>query len=376
MFNEGIKMKRKVLILRNFASEVNIDSYNLQEIGMGKAFVKRGMDCDVVYYNNKENFQETIYTFKGSSLTVKWTKGIKFMSNSIYYSLLSKKKLNKYDIVISTEYNQIMTLLLTLLCGEKVYLYHGPYRDNNNKFIQRLYDIIAVPIIKNKVAKVTTKSNLAKEYLKKKGFDYIETVGVGLDIDRFNTPTNSNDSVPYNKSLKNKNLLYVGVLEDRRNIEFLLRTFAKLVKTHPGYTLNIVGSGARQDVARYLYLAKDLNVVNRINYITKLKQNELRSLYERCDLFLFPTSYDIFGMVLLESMYFSLPVISTLNGGSDSLIDDYNGLILNELDESLWVHHIEEIINSENKGKEMGRRANRTITEKFTWGNVVKAIIS
>ncbi|NCT37352.1 glycosyltransferase family 1 protein [Bacillus sp. EB93] len=177
-------MTDRVLITRNFANKVNINSYNLQEIGLGKALVREGFNCDIIYYSDGETFDEIIYESEKRKLTIKWTKAVKFMSNSIFHSILNKSVLNKYDFIISTEYNQIMTFLLTLICPGRVYLYHGPYQDNNNKIVQKVYDMFLTPIIKKRIAKVFTKSDLANDYLKSKGFKNVKTIGVGLDIER------------------------------------------------------------------------------------------------------------------------------------------------------------------------------------------------
>ncbi|SUV02275.1 sugar transferase, glycosyl transferase family 4 [Priestia megaterium] len=369
-------MNKKVLIIRNFASKVNIDSYNLQEIGLGKAFVNKGFECDVIYYHDSNSFEEVIYESENRNLTIKWTKAIKFMSNSIYYSLLKKSRLDQYDIIISTEYNQVMTLLLSVLCGDKVYLYHGPYKDNNHNFLQKIYDQIAAPIITKKIAKTFTKSNLANDFLKTKGFKNVKTVGVGLDIDKLNA-SNDKNRFPELKetSSTTQNLLYVGVLEDRRNIEFMFNVFSKLVQVRTEARLTLVGNGKKEDLERYFQLAKELNIDGHITHIKQVKQSELKALYQKSDLFLFPTSYDIFGMVLLESMYFHLPVISTLNGGSETLINGNNGMVLDKLNEDLWVEKIYNVLCNLELRKQIGENAHTKILTEFTWDKIVNKMI-
>ncbi|NCT37354.1 glycosyltransferase [Bacillus sp. EB93] len=92
------------------------------------------------------------------------------------------------------------------------------------------------------------------------------------------------------------------------------------------------------------------------------------------NLFLFPTSYDIFGMVLLESMYFRLPVISTFNGGSQSLINQNNGVVLNNLDENKWVETVYDLIINQDSKNELGKKAQEQIINSFTWDKIVKKI--
>ncbi|AYA78078.1 glycosyl transferase [Bacillus sp. Y1] len=369
-------MNKRVLIIRNFASEVNISSYNLQEIGLGKALVRRGYNCDVVYYSDKNTSDELIYEENGKKLIVKWTKAKKIMSNSIYYSLLKKSLLNQYDIILTTEYNQIMTFLLSILCPNKLYLYHGPYRDNNHKLIQKVYDLFFTPIISKRISKVFTKSDLAKDYLKNKGFKDVRTIGVGLDTERLEENINKEGNMDLGIKFNSMNLLYVGVLEDRRNIDFLFLIFSLLLKKNPNINLFIVGDGKKEDTDRYFELADKLKIKKYITHIKELQQSQLKYLYENVDLFLFPTNYDIFGMVILESMYCKLPVISTFNGGAQTLINIENGVIIDQFNEELWVEVIYKILMDPELRERLSKNAYKKIIEGFTWDKIVNKILS
>ncbi|MFC7371383.1 glycosyltransferase family 4 protein [Fictibacillus iocasae] len=371
-------MGKKVLIIRNFASEVNIDSYNLQEIGMGKAFVKRGYDCDVIYYNNK-NFDQMVYQHNQHKLTVKWTKAIKFMSNSIYLSLLNKRELKGYDMIISTEYNQIMTFLLSVYCKDTLYLYHGPYRDNNNKLIRSLYDAFLTPIIARNIKKVYVKSELAKEYLFEKGFQEISTIGVGLDIEKIEEDSNIRKDLLENIRAQlrdKKNLLYIGRLEEARNTSFLIKLIAEVSKFVSNINLVLIGEATSEDLKKYLDLIRELNVEKNIIHIPKLRQSELKYIYKEMDIFLFPSNYDIFGMVLLESMYYQLPIISTLNGGSQTLLKNNNKYIMDNLEIKTWSKMILGILNDSSLKEELRNSAKKNILKNYTWDNIVNKILS
>ena len=62
-----------------------------------------------------------------------------------------------------------------------------------------------------------------------------------------------------------------------------------------------------------------------------MEQKYLSDVYNLADFFLLPTKYEIFGMVLLEAMYYKTVVLTTDNGGSSTLIDNgRNGYILQD----------------------------------------------
>lgn len=342
-----VNKMENILYLRNFASEVNPNSYNLQEIGLGKAFVSKGYNCDVVYYTTQKKKRcEEIFKTDDKKLTLIWMNGYKVLSNSIYFKVLSRKFLNKYDLIITTEYNQFMTPLLCLLAPEKTVLYHGPYQESGNQLVRSLYDIFFKPILLKRLKHSFVKSELARDYLAKKGLNNIKTIGVGLDQLNLIQDKQMNFDIKDKLLTLNgkKVLLYIGKLEERRNITLLLKIFKKIIDVNNGFSLLIVGDGETRDTSRYWDYIYNNNLQNHIVYFSKVKQNELWQIYSTSDLMIFPTTYDIFGMVLLESMFFQVPVISSVNGGAITLIENnVNGFIVDSVDENVWSNKIMEI---------------------------------
>ncbi|OYS90938.1 glycosyl transferase family 1, partial [Limosilactobacillus reuteri] len=115
---------RKILYVRSGPYKVNLNGYNLQEIGLGKAFCKKGYDFDILYYSD-ENKIELIDTPQ-NNLRILWCKGIRLLRSGVYPKILKKEFLKKYDYIIVSEYSQIMAVLLSGL-HSNVYVYNGPY---------------------------------------------------------------------------------------------------------------------------------------------------------------------------------------------------------------------------------------------------------
>ncbi|AUO05404.1 glycosyl transferase [Paenibacillus sp. lzh-N1] len=378
----------KILYLRNFASKVNGASYNLQEVGLGKALVRKGYDCDIVYYNDrKETHLEQVYRHAGCTLRIIWLHGFKFLSNSIYRDVLKDSFLAAYDLVITTEYNQIMTYLLSRKCPDKLALYHGPYRDNTHALIRKLYDVMLLPKVTKSLRRTYVKSDLAKRYLENKGFNNVITIGVGLDRSNVERGFNSDDNSgarEENREVANELrrigdrpvLLYVGVLEERRNIRFMLSTFKRVLQKHPGCLLLMVGNGRKIDTDRYWAYAQQLGLTDRIIHFPRVEQRHLWQIYGAADVMLFPTQYDIFGMVLLESMLFRVPIISSVNGGSVTLIEDgVSGVMLRSFSEEEWAGRIGTLLEDAELRQSLAEKAFLTI-ERMSWDRIADEIVS
>lgn len=132
-------------------------------------------------------------------------------------------------------------------------------------------------------------------------------------------------------------------------------------------------SGYVNEIFNY---AKDKNVINNIVYEKSINHNSVKALYRKCDVFLLPTRYEIFGMVLLEAMYFGIPTITTLNGGSSVLIKDgQNGYICEEDDTKKWVESINKVIDNKQIRKDIKEKSMKFIKENYTWNCLVEKFI-
>ena len=112
---------------------------------------------------------------------------------------------------------------------------------------------------------------------------------------------------------------------------------------------------------------EELGIKDRVIYKESLEQKYMPAVYQACDAFLLPTRYEIFGMVLLEAMYYGLPVFTTYNGGSSTLVNESNGVVINSLDVSEWSGKISQVLTDENRCVEIGKSAHQTIADNYTW---------
>lgn len=90
----------------------------------------------------------------------------------------------------------------------------------------------------------------------------------------------------------------------------------------------------------------ELGIKNRVIYKESLEQKYMPTVYQLCDAFSLPTRYEIFGMVLLEAMYYGLPTFTTYNGGFSTLMNQENGVIINSMDVNEWSKKIIQVLTS------------------------------
>lgn len=363
----------KILIVRMWPDELNINNYNCQELGLAKALVKNGHQCDIVLYTKKiEKKDEVIECEDNRKIHIYYLTAKKILKNSFFNNRLYRI-IKEYDIVQTAEYDQISNLLLNKRTRGRLVVYHGPY---SSKFtigynIKCIFsDILYFFNNKYKNVRCLAKSNLAKDLLNSKGFYNVETVGVGLDVSKFEKMDIPNDDFVKKLYIDKKQqglkyLLYIGKIEKRRNILFLIDLLSK--NKNKNIKLIIIGNGKQKYKEKCFKYAKKMGVYDKIIYREKVEQEMIKGIYKCSDVFVLPTEYEIFGMVILEAMYLGIPVVTTLNGGSSTIIENkINGVICN-LDVSKWNFEINKLLNDNEYWKKISENASNKIKKQYIW---------
>ena len=367
----------RFLIIRTFPTILDPNGYNIQEIGFAKALVRAGHVCDVVLFNGSNGDEIKKISVEGTDgglVTIYMRHGFGILKNGFFPGL--KGLVKDYDVLQVHEYDQISSWKYYAFCKDKrVVIYHGPYYDSYNKgynFKCKVFDNVFLRIKDNRETLCFTKSRAAGEFLKGKGFKNVYPIGVGLDLDNFSAVTQSADVNEELLPPDKWNMIYVGKIEPRRNSYLLLDIIRKLYDRHPEMHLTVIGGGEKAYLDEWKRKAQPLMETGALTYVEKMSQQELRGIYEHADLMLFPSNYEIFGMVLLEAMYFDLPIISSDNGGSDTLITDgYDGVVVRSFEVDAWVNAISLLHDDLDKYNEIRNNLANKDHSIYTWDGIV-----
>lgn len=367
----------KILIVRTFPNIINSHQYNMQEIGLAKALVRKGHTCDIVLYNgnSKDEIEYIPVSCNGVSqnICIYRLRGFNILKNGFFPSL--GKLMKNYDVIQVHEYDQITSWMNYAWRKKPIVIYHGPYYHEFNKgynFKCKIFDTLFLKLKHNKNVVCMAKSELAADFLRKKGFKRVENVGVGLDLDNFEKGNKElEEKIAVNKD--KINVIYVGKIEERRNSLFLLQVMQEICNNNPRINCIVIGDGNKEYVETFMCKAKPLIESGRMQYFARASQCQLAEIYKNTQLMLFPSCYEIFGMVLLEAVYFGLPVITSKNGGSDIIAQSEDtGLIVDSLTQEAWIEAVEKFINKlTNKQSESNK-----YRIDISWDYIVNKFIS
>lgn len=371
----------KILIIKTFPGEIKTKkiTYNLQEIGLAKSLIRKGHKCDIMCCADGKPRVSNFVFGENQTIKIYAVKSRTILKNGFLKD--ADNILKQYDILHMSEYNQLYTWHLSKKYSDKAIIYHGPYYSAFNKkynLMAKIFDMFFVDRYRKLNTFFITKSILAEKYLKKKNLKNVTTVGVGIDEEMLSC--NKSDKCNFYYRLSDFDhkfkMLYVGKIEKRRNTLFIIDILKKLVDNGLDVGLVLIGKGCnyRDEVFEKI---KKLNLENNVLYEETLEQKFLKKVYEKCDLFLLPTYYEIYGMVLLEAMYFGLPTVTTLNGGSSMLINDsFNGFICPNDDLNKWASIIRDIYENKYDLKTISKNASDTIKNDFTWDSLADKFIA
>ena len=295
----------KILIIKDVPGEIKAQrmTYNIQEIGLALALNKKGHQCDVMSISDNNQFSKNEVCIDNQKITIYSVKAFVALKNGWLKNI--DAILNSYDIIQVCEYNQIYTWHLAKKYQHKMVCYHGPYycdfNHNYNK-MAKVFDMFFVNRYRKLNTCFITKSGLAKEYLNSKGLGNVHSVGVGLGTSFLHNITN--EELPELAPIKEMNclkLLYIGVIEPRRNSLFMLDLLNELKIKGVNFKLIMIGR-YKNEVYKNVFNARihELGLFDYIYYIPRVEQKFLSKVYANTDIFLLPTVYDIYGMVLLE----------------------------------------------------------------------------
>jgi len=172
----------------------------------------------------------------------------------------------------------------------------------------------------------------------------------------------------------NKPIIFsLGRLVYYKGFEFLI----KAMKYVDAYLI-IGGDGPLKQ--KLENLIKELNLSNKVFLIGKIKNEEIGSYYQACDIFCLPSieRSEAFGLVQVEAMFFGKPIVSTnIKGSGVSWVNQHKitGLIVEPKNHLALANALNTLIKDEKLRKRLGKNAKKRAKEMFHIEIVSKKIL-
>jgi len=174
-----------------------------------------------------------------------------------------------------------------------------------------------------------------------------EVIPTGVDVDRFHKDVDGS-AIRKRYGLEDKKvILHLGRIAWEKNIDLVLRGFARLIEQEPDARLLLVGEGpAKKHVQK---LAVDLGVESNVIFTGFVPDSELPQFYAACDVITLASKFETQGLVILEAMAVGKPASGIRYRAVAEIIKDgENGFLFEETPES-WSHATMKLLKEPEK---------------------------
>lgn len=187
----------------------------------------------------------------------------------------------------------------------------------------------------------------------------------GVDHNLFK-PIKNNIKEKYMISDNEKLLLFIARLVPLKNLLFLIRTLAEVVKERENVKLLIVGEGPLEKQTQAW--VKKLKVEEHVIFAGRVQNEQLPQYYSAADIFVMSSTYENFPNAILEAMSCELPVVATKVGGIPMQIKEgVNGFLVESGNVEQFKKKLIFLLDNEFLAKEIGERNRQEVKEKYSW---------
>jgi phosphatidylinositol alpha-mannosyltransferase len=213
-------------------------------------------------------------------------------------------------------------------------------------------------------------SRPAANFINKHFSSTYDIIPNGIDLNHF-----SPNVVPFPEYQDGKiNILFVGRLEKRKGLEYLLKAYGLIKPDHPNCRLIVVGPGKRTR-SKYEKEAIEEGLSDLI-FTGSVDYNQLARYYKTADIFVAPaTGHESFGIVLLEAMATGKPVVaSNISGYASVITNGSEGILVPPKQEVPLAQAITSLMKNPELRLIMGQKGLVTASN-FGWDKVSRRVM-
>jgi glycosyltransferase involved in cell wall biosynthesis len=165
-------------------------------------------------------------------------------------------------------------------------------------------------------------------------------------------------------------VLFIGRLVFYKNVEILIEAFRLLSKESNPAQLVIVGDGPMKEYL--ISLTKEFGISNNVIFLGSVSNDEKVEYLRKCSALALPSTFEGFGLVILEAFIMRKPVLVSNIKPFDEIVDDnLNGYLISPDDYHAWAQKIKQLIPDKDKCREMGEAGYIKYKEKFDFTKAI-----
>ena len=366
----------KVLLVTNIPNPYRIPLFNK----LGKALSKKGHELRVLFgaetyagRQHKNDYSQVTFDYAFLKHKSRLVEKLVKPSMQTYRGLSSEVRKNKPDQIIVIGYSlaTMKLWLLSFFMGFELIIWGGTIpsspeaRSKKRTLIRK--------ILVSRASRFLAYGTEAARYFESLGCspDRIYHAYNTVDVDFFSAiekNTDSREGAPFH-------LTYLGYLNQRKGVHILIEVIEKLAQQRADFVLDILGSGEERKNLEQLVSQKQLS--KHVVFHGFKQKHELPPYLAQSDLFLFQTTFDIWGLVLNEAMAAGICCMSSKNAGAtaDLIVHGESGFAIDFEQTEEVAALIHSLLNNKDQREAIGHHASERIIRNFNLDITVQGFL-
>lgn len=362
----------KIIIITMGRTSINQGKfYNLQDMGLAKALVKRGHSVEL--YNFVCGDKDEIL-YLSPELTVSYLHAKSIGIHTLHtFDFITEDA----NAVVCYSDNQLLYRNVVKQCKNKGVLlipYVGVVGSHNrNKIVSIVLDLLIPNKRIYQTQHVLAKTPAVKSEMQSLGIPQVTIAPACLDLEAVQSNYNDVDRNEVREQLgvatDAKMILFIGRMIEEKRPEDMLTIFLMVREKMPDASLVMIGKGILLE--KTMQLCKEYGLDHSCRIIPQISNEEIWRYYIAADVFVNLNKVEIFGMSLLEAMYYECPVVAWHAPGPDYIFTDGKTAYLCDSSEKI-ADRIVEILKE--RPKDLVLEAKQHVGMHFTWNSTAEII--
>jgi len=351
---------------------------------ISKALAKQGHEVTVFTTNvlsrdrlfcseQNPNYCEGVKVYYFNNIVYKPSVHVYF-SNELVRAI--KKSISDYDIVHVHEYRSYISLVVNYYANKHklplILQTHGQLpRTGSWKRLKWIYDILFGYRLLRTASRVIALSKVEAEQYRSMGVpeEKIAIIPNGVDLSEYDNLLSKGEfkkrfNIPEDKKI----ILYLGRIHRIKGIDFLVKAYAYLKRKMNCNDAILVIAGPDDGYLNEVKsLTYDLSVSDSILFTGPLYGKDKLEAYVDADVYVLPSRYETFPIVVLEAYACGKPVIASGVGGlKDLVVNGETGLLFETGNHIQLAEKILYLLNNSDDALRMGLNGRRFVEENYS----------
>ncbi|WP_026558748.1 glycosyltransferase family 4 protein [Bacillus sp. J37] len=169
-------------------------------------------------------------------------------------------------------------------------------------------------------------------------------------------------------------LLGIGRLVKEKGFHILIEAFSQIHRQYPTLKLVLAGSGPYENELKRI--SKLYKLDSKVIFVGFLNEIERNTLLSKCEIVVIPSLYEPFGIVALEGLAASKPVLAFKTGGLKEIVKDNRGILLEGISSVQLAERLHKCLQHPKDVEAVALRGYQAMIAEYQWLSIIRITIS